>query len=228
MSDPEKLVYNDQLAKAWSSLKQKEEELNTDRNKITALILGDPQNNYKNAKKNYCFVLCLYLYNRWKSDAAFNFVEMSRKLTELGDKPLGDGIDNIEEANLTLLDTLYDPSIRDTLQAQFRDILVFDALYNNIVANFGEIAEESKDLQSISEETVRSILDTSLEKVTSTVSTGESIDSDTKEEFAKWLTHFVKYDRRGEFLSDVEEWKRVNFPRLSESLLVLILSLIHI
>lgn len=225
LSDPEKLVYNDQLAKAWSNLKQKEDELETDRNKITALILGDPQNNYKSAKKNYCFILCLYLYNRWKSDAAFNFVEMSRMLTELGDKPLGDGNDSIDSADLTLLDTLYDPSIRSTLQNQFRDVLIFDALYNNIVVNFGEIAEESKDLQSISEKTLRGILDNSLEKVSSSINgsiTDESVDSGTKEEFAKWLGHFVKYDQRGVFLSDVEEWKRVNFPRMSDSLLVLI------
>ena len=222
LADPEKLVYNDKLAKAWSHLKQKEEELNTDRNKITALILGDPQNNYKNAKKSYCFVLCLYLYNRWKSDAAFNFVEMSHKLIELGDKPFGNGLSEIKEGDLTLLDTLYEPSIRSTLLDQFRDILVFDALYNNIVTNFGEIAEESQALQTISAETVQKILDTSLEKVTSSIDATKSIDSNTKEEFAKWLAHFVKYDNRGDFLSDVEEWKRVNFPRMSESLLVLI------
>ena len=225
LSDPEKLVYNDQLAKAWNNLKQKEDELETDRNKITSLILGDPQKNYKSAKKNYCFVLCLYLYNRWKSDAAFNFVEMSRKLAELGDKPFGDGNSAIADNDLTLLDTLYDTRIRDTLHAQFRDILIFDALYNNIVVNFGEIAEESKDLQSISEETLRGILDNSLEKVSSSISDSmakSEVDSDTKEEFAKWIAHFVKYDQRGAFLSDVEEWKRVNFPRMSESLLVLI------
>lgn len=222
LSDPEKLVYNEQLAKAWSNLKQKHDDLETDRNKITALILGDPQNNYKSAQKNFSFVLCLYLYNRWKSDAAFNFVEMSNLLNKLGEN---ESVLSKPESDLTLLDTLYEPKIRNTLQNQFRDILVFDALYNNIVDNFGEIAEESKAFQSISESTLRDILDTSLEKVASKISgsiNDTSVDSDTKLEFAKWLAHFVKYDQRGEFLSDVEEWKRVNFPRMSDSLLVLI------
>ena len=41
-------------------------------------------------------------------------------------------------------------------------------------------------------------------------------------QFAKWLAHFVKYRNRGVFLKSVEEWKRVIFPRMSESLLVLI------
>jgi len=226
LSDPEKLVYNDQLAKAWSTLKQRRDELDTERNKLTAFILGNPQSNYISAQKNFCFVLCLYLYNRWKSDAAFNFVAMSRQVAAL---PLAEegtetALDK-DQADLTLLDTLIEPAIRDNLQDQFRNVLVFDALYNNIVTNFGEIAEESKAFQSISEKTLRGILDTSLEKVTSSISgtiTDGVVNSDTKAEFAKWLSHFVKYDQRGAFLADVEEWKRVNFPRMSESLLVLI------
>jgi len=226
LSDPEKLVYNDRLAKAWSTLKQRRDELDTDRNKLTAFILGDPQSNYSNAQKGFCFVLCLYLYNRWKSDAAFNFVEMSRRIAALPEPEEGSesALDK-PQSDLTLLDTLFEPAIRETLQDQFRDILVFDSLYNNIVVNFGEIAEESKEFQSISEKTLRGILDTSLEKVSSSISSSMSegvVDSDTKAEFAKWLSHFVKYDKRGEFLTDVEEWKRVNFPRMSDSLLVLI------
>jgi len=224
LSDPEKLVYNEQLAKAWSNLKSKHDDLDTDRSKITALILGDPQSNYKSAQKNFCFVLCLYLYNRWKSDAAFNFIEMSRLLAELDDSTIESAFSK-PEAELTLLDTLYEPDIRDTLQNQFRDVLAFDALYNNIVDNFGQIAEESKAFESISEDTLRHILDSSLEKVASSVSGSISenvVDSEIKAEFAKWLAHFVKYDQRGSFLADVEEWKRVNFPRMSESLLVLI------
>ena len=229
LSNPEKLVYNDGLAKAWNTLKQRQEELGYDRNKITSFILGDPQTNYSNAQKNFCFQMCLYLYNRWKSDAAYNFVEMSRRINEIAnsseeeqaklsalDKP---------EAEITLLDTLYEPTIQETLQTQFGNTLIFDALYNNIVNNFGEIAEESKAFQSISEATLRNILDTSLEGVATSISTAiesTTVDSDTKADFAKWLNYFVKYDQRGEFLADVEEWKRVNFPRMSESLLVLI------
>ncbi len=223
LSDPEKLVYNDQLSKAWSNLRQKHEELSNDRSKITALILGDPRTNYRSAQKNYCFVLCLYLYNRWKSDASFNFIEMNSKLDDI-DKDSPSFIDK-NESDLTLLDTLIEPSLKEVMQDQFRDILVFDALYNNIVDNFGEIAEESQAFQSLSQDTLKRILDTSLEKVANSVGgsmNNNVVDSDIKSEFAKWLNHFVKYDQRGAFLSDVEEWKRVNFPRMSDSLLVLI------
>lgn len=227
LEDPEKLVYNDQLSKAWTALKQKQAELETERNRITALILGDPQANYDEAKLHFCYVTSLYLYNRWKSDAAYNFIEISRLVQE--QSATANDAFNLPDQDVTLLDALYSPALQESLQLQFRNMLVFDSLYNNIVTNFGEIAEESKQFQSISEDTLRNILDTSLEKVASSidnsienVSNEEVVPGDIKSEFAKWLSYFVKYDKRGDFLKDVEEWKRVNFPRLSDSLLVLI------
>ncbi|MBX2848785.1 MAG: ATP-grasp domain-containing protein [Acidiferrobacterales bacterium] len=232
LSDPEKLVYNDELSKAWNNLKQKQSELSTERNRITALILGNPLSNYEEAKKHFCFLACLYLYNRWKSDASFNFVEIDRLVIEKASSKQ-DAFE-MPDQDVTLLDALYSPSLTDSLKLQFKNMLVFDALYNNIVFNFGEIAEESKQLQSISEETLKKILDTSLEKVAASVD--NSIDDtdnelavagDIKSDFASWLNYFVKFDKRGEFLNNVEEWKRVNFPRMSDSLLVLITYFFH-
>ncbi|NND80921.1 MAG: ATP-grasp domain-containing protein [Gammaproteobacteria bacterium] len=227
LSDPEKLVYIEQLSKAWSALKQKRTEIDYERNRITALILGDPHSNYESARNHFCFVTCLYLYNRWKSDAAWNFVEIS-SLVRRGAEQSRDAFE-LDDAEVTLLDALYSEELTETLQQQFRNMLVFDALYNNIVNNFGEIAEESKQFQSLSENTLRNILDTSLERVASRIdnsieeaSNEVAVAGDIKSEFAKWLNYFVKFDKRGDFLKDVEEWKRVNFPRLSESLLVLI------
>ena len=55
LADPEKLVYNDQLSKAWAALKKSHAAIDTERNRITALILGDPQSNYDDAEKHFCF-----------------------------------------------------------------------------------------------------------------------------------------------------------------------------
>lgn len=227
LDNPEKLVYNDGLSKAWESLKQKASGLSTDRNPITALILGDPQSNFEDAKKHFSFVTCLYLYNRWKSDASFNFIEINKLISEQAESHK-DAFE-MENQEVTLLDALYSPSLTDSMKRQFKNMLVFDALYNNIVTNFGEIAEESKQFQSLSEDTLKKILDTSLEKVASNIdNTIDDADNDKvvagniKTEFAHWLSYFVGFDKRGAFLNQVEEWKRVTFPRMSDSLLVLI------
>ncbi|MBR9909710.1 MAG: ATP-grasp domain-containing protein [Gammaproteobacteria bacterium] len=234
MSDPEKLVYNERLAKLWSTYKQKRSELDAGRNRITSLILGDPQKNFQEAEKNLCFGICLYLYNRWKSDSTFNFIEMGRLLAQRAKEAKAEPVPAIGDQDITLLDVLYAPALNKTLRQEFLNVLVFDALYDSIVNNFGEIAEESKAFQTLSESTLRKILDNSIDKATSKISRdlkdenaeetafAEISVGKTTADFAQWLSHFVKYSKRGEFLKGVEEWKRVIFPRLSESLLVLI------
>jgi acetyl/propionyl-CoA carboxylase alpha subunit len=228
LSDPEKLVYNERVFKAWGNFKQKHAELTVSRNRITSLLLGDPQKNYEDARKNICFSASLYLYNRWKSDASYNFIEMGKLLANDGEATARSAMETAEQ-EITLLDLLYTPEIRPELLTEFQNLLIFDALYNGIVNNFGQIAEESKAFQSLSEATLRSILDTSLEEASDNLAgsfpgelSEEEANIESVASFAKWLTHFASFKGRGIFLKDVEEWKRVNFPRMSESLLVLI------
>ncbi len=227
LSDPEKLVYNDQLSKLWVAYKKNYSELDISRNRITSLILGDPQKNYEDAEKNLCFEMCLQLYNRWKSDAPFNFIRMGKLLSEKATTEKSEILD-IADQDITVLDVLYTPSLNKSLRQEFQNLLVFDALYDSIVTNFGEIAEESKAFQTLSEETLRNILDTSLEQATNKITQAlpeelSAADGDSATAtFAQWLRHFVKFSKRGDFLNNLEEWKRVIFPRLSESLLVLI------
>ncbi|MEH6549957.1 MAG: biotin carboxylase N-terminal domain-containing protein [Pseudomonadales bacterium] len=228
LSDPEKLIYNERVFKAWGEFKKMHAELTVSRNRITSLLKGDPQNNYDDARKNVCFVVSLYLYNRWKSDASYNFIEMGRQLFAERDTPASSAL-TIADQDITLLDLLHTPEITAELRVEFQSMLIFDSLYNGIVNNFGQIAEESKAFQSLSEKTLRSILDTSLEEASQGIAesfpgekTGEEAKNEAIASFARWLTYFAKFKGRGFFLKDVEEWKRVNFPRLSESLLVLI------
>jgi acetyl/propionyl-CoA carboxylase alpha subunit/biotin carboxyl carrier protein len=228
LSDPEKLIYNEDVFKAWTEFKEKHSELTVSRNRITSLLKGDPQQNYEQAKKNICFAVSLYLYNRWKSDAAFNFIEMARLIFDGRDQERPSAL-NISDQNITLLDLIYTPEIEEELRAEFGNLLIFDTLYDSIVNNFGQIAEESKAFQSLSEATLRTILDSSLDEASARIAgrlPGTASDDEAKNaavnSFAKWLTHFARFKARGQFLKGVEEWKRVTFPRMSESLLVLI------
>lgn len=230
LSDPEKLVYNDKLAKLWANFKQRHGELNVTRGRISSLILGDPQRTFRAAERDLCFSLCLDLYNRWKSDSSYNFVEMDRLLAERDDDASDTSVLEISDQEITVLDVLHAPLLRDRLRHEFRNVLVFDQIYDTIVNNFGTIAEESKAFQTLSESTLRSLLDSSIEQASKNISPllqanpGESTTpaAAATVAFARWLRHFSRYNRRGEFLKNVEEWKRVIFTRLSDSLLVLI------
>ena len=111
-ADPEKIIYNDRLSKAWKNFKSKRDELSEERNRLTSLILGDPQKNYDEALKDLCFTVCFYLYNRWKSDAEFNFVRIGQLVSESNKNV---DVFDISDRNITLLDVLY----ADLLKPQF-------------------------------------------------------------------------------------------------------------
>ena len=55
-----------------------------------------------------------------------------------------------------------------------------------------------------------------------TTSKGESYTMKELESFNYWLSYFIKSSQSGEFLKSVEEWKKLAFPRLSETLFVVI------
>ena len=217
--DPEKLVYQDDLFKAWKSFKEKRNELSNERGRFTTLLLGDPQKNFEDSRNSLCFRITLYLYNRWKADGEYNFVKLAQLVRDSdGGSPR---IYDKADTDITLSEILFHGDLRSHFLAQFENILIFNALYNTIIANFGDIAAETREFHTLSAESLKRILDSSIETATREVT--EGTDSGNKEaQFANWLGEFVGYRKRGEFLKEVEEWKRVIYPRLSESLLVLI------
>ncbi len=70
--DPEKIIYSDQLAKAWKSFNEKKQAVHDERGRIAQLIFGKPRKNYEDAREQLLSTVSMYLYNRWKGQAAGN------------------------------------------------------------------------------------------------------------------------------------------------------------
>ena len=220
-NDPEKLVYQEDLFSAWKSFKEKRNELSSERGRFTTLLLGDPQKNFDDALQTLCFRTTLYLYNRWKADSGYNFAKLSQMVSE--SEGGNSKIYSKPETDLTISEIIFNSDLKAHFLAQFQNILVFDALYDSIINNFGDIAAETREFHTLSAESLKRILDTSIESAANQVTLGQGISSEkNQDQFAQWLNNFVGFRRRGDFLKDVEEWKRIIYPRLSDSLLVLI------
>ena len=80
--DPDKILYEDVLNKAWKNFIEKKAVVGDERSRIAQLFFGDPVKNYENAKKDLCLVTGLHLYNRWKASARDN---LSALITHLKD-----------------------------------------------------------------------------------------------------------------------------------------------
>lgn len=70
---PDKVKYDEELNKLWRNYCQKTEERTEDRNALSRLFFGEPEDNYVKAKQDLCFGVGLYLYNRWKNNSADHF-----------------------------------------------------------------------------------------------------------------------------------------------------------
>lgn len=228
LEDPDRIVYNEVLAKLLKTYRQRREGVDKERNRLAVILLGEPQRNYEDARDALCFNLGLYLYNRWKTSSPYNF----RKLIDLlASKELacsGDKVFAIADTEITVRDIVFDQDLCDTLTKNFVNLLTFDALYDSIVNGFADIAEEARESHVISEKSLQNLLENSLAMATRQVQSEQEADETGRylmantNLFSTWIQYFIKFNGRGAFLKDVEEWKRVAFTRLSDALLVLI------
>jgi len=117
--------------------------------------------------------------------------------------------------------SVLDAILLDDLRLEFisisQNLIMFGTLYDYVIRNLGTIAKEAKETHSLSYLAVSNLLNKGLE-YTNTLSVAEN----HKEEFANWFKFFVESSQRGEFLKQVEEWKKHSFPRLSDTLFVIV------
>ncbi len=329
---PEKIVYDDLLHKSWKNFWSKYEDRDESRGTIARLFLGEPKNNYLKAKQDLCFNLGLYLFNRWKSDAAVNFeglidyledykqtqfllrssdvldamavaefieknphplaawireqlphetrqeltqglsrekskgalkqalatalnsilqdelipdsirsqlklstrtetlansiasskVEANRRILEEALAPYiqfrQENIQNPAHPDITILDAILHDELRDEFSHVCQNMLVFGQLYDNFIANLVNVAKEANENRALSRESLKTLLEKSLAQATA----GDSYTAQERESFSHWLSYFIRSSQRGEFLKSVEEWKKLAFPRLSDTLFVVI------
>ncbi len=70
--DPDKILYEDVLNKAWKNYVEKRSVVGDERGRIAQLFFGEPKENYANAKRDLCLLTGMHLYNRWKANSADN------------------------------------------------------------------------------------------------------------------------------------------------------------
>ncbi|HSG90849.1 MAG TPA: biotin carboxylase N-terminal domain-containing protein [Pseudomonadales bacterium] len=350
LQDPEKLIYDEGLARAWKNFQEKKQALHDERGRIASLLFGEPKQNYDDARAQLLLAVTTYLYNRWKNEASGNFralveylrspvatrlmlrtadlkdpralatllraddAPLSRYLRErfshegrklLSKKGLADKSDGYvrtalaSELNLilaghnvaldgeldlttlpeavrvelsadsapgsqatvraarclmesawpelvasrsgtaeplplseiTLLDVLLADELREEFQRECLDMLVFDALYDNVIGALDTIAEEADEKRSLSRASIGRLLDRALREALPRLPTGHlQLDPEQPEAAVEqlravlfdWLDRLNEQGKPAEFLKSVEEWKKASFPHLSDTLLVVV------
>ena len=129
-----------------------------------------------------------------------------------------ENIQNPEHPDITILDAILHEELRSDFTQVCQNMLVFGELYDHIIHNLPNVAKEANVDRALSRDSVRSLLLTSLAQATQ----GDSYTPQQRESFDHWLSYFSKSNQRGNFLKSVEEWKKLAFPQLSDTLFVII------
>ena len=151
-----------------------------------------------------------------------NMIEANRRIIEEALAPYiqfhQEHTQNPNHPDITILDAILHDEIRDNFSDVCQNMLVFGKLYDNFIHNLVNVAKEANEDRALSLLSLRVLLDKSLAEATAS----DGYSARERDSFNHWLSYFIKSNHRGEFLKSVEEWKKIAFPRLSDTLFVII------
>jgi len=324
LQDPDKIVYEDSLSKAWRNYNEKRQALHDERGRIAQFIFGEPKQNYEDARATLLSSVGVFLYNRWKGEAIGNLRALreylhnphdTRQIIKISDikdpraligalsanaqlrEPLrarftyegkkllnGDWIEDKSDvflakqitaelnfaitgsslvgvsgmsdvqanrallqtqlstqiqapddagkpvalSDMTVLDVLLDEELRVDFIRECESLLLFDSVYDQIIANLDSIAAEAQSAQALSEESLAQLIATTINLAKSGLTLGSVKDSSTpsveqlREQIFDWFLGVQKMPKGSEFFRQVEEWKKLSFPHLADALFVVV------
>ena len=222
---PLELRYDDRLLKAWKMYRLRRRALHEPRGRLRRFFAGSADAHFAGARSRLCLQFSLYLFNLWKTGAPGNFRALIAYLLDNPEPP-----QDKEDVDMNVLDVLRQPHIRQAFIEECEDLLIFDATYDNIIENLRAVAREANESNTISEKSVRELLESALRATAKELGQEaipgrppeENLEGRLRKQFDGWIQRFTQFPDHGEALKAIEAWKKQVFPRLSETLFAIV------
>ena len=111
LQDPDKIRYDDALAKSWKNYREKRQAMDDERSRFAQILFGEPRKNYEDARANLLSTYGTFLYNRWKGEAASNFTSLRGYLIGHEDTRLLLRVDDLNDAERLVADLRSHPEL---------------------------------------------------------------------------------------------------------------------
>ncbi len=131
-------------------------------------------------------------------------------------------------ADMTVLDVLLDEELRADFIRECENLLLFDSVYDQIIANLDSIAEEAQAAQTLSKESLGQLIETTLELAASGLTFRSEAGSvaptaaQLRQQMEDWYLRVHNMPKASQFYRQVEEWKKLSFPHLADALFVVV------
>ena len=119
LQDPDRVVYDEALSKAWRNYQDKRQAMNDERGRIAQIIFGEPKQNYENARANLLSTAGVFLYNRWKKEARGNLEALQQYLQDDVSTRQILQVSDIADATGLLNAIVGDAEVKDLLYEKF-------------------------------------------------------------------------------------------------------------
>ncbi len=107
-----------------------------------------------------------------------------------------------------------------------RNFIVFDLVYDQIITDLRAIAAEAKDTNTFSRHSFQALLESSIHAATTKLKAmlgEEAVDATSLEDnFYGWLNTLLQHPQMKDFIRPVQEWKKIQYPRISEPLFAIV------
>ncbi len=219
--NPLLIRYDDHLSKSYKDFLDRKDRSSDQRSGLSRRILGDPAENLEKAKRSTYLAYGFHLYNLWKAGAQNNFIALIKYLDSA---PVN--TETTDPAEMTVLDVITLPEFHPDMERVCKNFIVFDLVYDQIVNDLRPIAAEAKDTNTFSQKSFQTLLESSISAAVTKLKTmiGEdAVDPAILEDkFYGWINVYLQHPQRKEFIRPVQEWKKIQYPRISEPLFAIV------
>ncbi len=139
-------------------------------------------------------------------------------------------VSNIKKKDLSILDIIINKKFREDFIKESQYFVLFNDVYNTIVTKLGTVAYEASKHKHLSQETITNLIESAFEKAAQNFSSkqdgsngDQKLDhSELKKRFFTWIKYFTHHTHCRKLLKSVEEWKKNEYPRISDTLFVIV------
>lgn len=221
LEKPLHIRYDDNLSASYKTYLDRKQKACDERGRLSKLILGDPGVNFERAQQTTYLTYGFHLYNLWKSWSQNNFIAL---IKYLGSTTTSNPPSNAAE--MTVLDVITLPDFREGMILECQNCIIFDLVYDQIISDLRPIAAEAKDTNTFSKKSFRTLLESSIHAATTKLNAmfGEGAVGGTtlEDNFYSWLNTLLQHPQMKDFIRPVQEWKKIQYPRISEPLFAIV------
>ena len=124
--------------------------------------------------------------------------------------------------DVSILDVILDDDIRGDFIETCRNLILFDRVYENMIADLVSVAREANDTKTLPRDFIAGLVDKSIQDAMKLESFAGLSDIEVQQSFSGWMEQLAEHSGCSNFLKSVEEWIRVVHKDKSDTLFVVV------